>query len=160
MDLKDVKSIVDIMKRADLTEFEIEQDGLKLRIKRSPSDGKPSIYAVGSNPPFPIPGMDTASAPVGTPPAAPAAKPADPETGISIIKSPMVGTFYRASSPESEPFVEIGSAVTENATVCIIEAMKVMNEIQAETKGKIVEVLVENGKAVEYGQPLFKVKSA
>ncbi len=153
------------MKRADLTEFEIEQDGLKLRIKRSPGDGRPTVFNSGSTPPFPIGGLDQPAAPAAAPVqpvsvAAPAKASAEPEAGVGIIKSPMVGTFYRASSPESEPFVDVGSTVAEASTVCIIEAMKVMNEIQAEIKGKIIEILVENGKAVEYGQPLFKVKTA
>lgn len=150
------------MKRADLTEFEIEQDGLKLRIKRNTGDVAPVVYGGGATAvPFPMASREQpAAAPAPAPAAAPAKSANEPEAGISIIKSPMVGTFYRASSPESEPFVDIGSTVTETSTVCIIEAMKVMNEIQAETRGKIVEILVENGKAVEYGQPLFKVKSA
>ena len=80
------------------------------------------------------------------------------EPGITYIKSPMVGTFYRSPSPESKVFVDVGAKVVENTVVCIVEAMKIMNEIQAETKGSIVEVLVENGQPVEYGQRLFKVK--
>jgi acetyl-CoA carboxylase biotin carboxyl carrier protein len=82
----------------------------------------------------------------------------DEETGVLFIKSPMVGTFYRSASPESKPFVEGGTKVVENSVVCIIEAMKIMNEIQAEIKGTVTEVLVENGQPVEYGQRLFKVK--
>ncbi len=80
------------------------------------------------------------------------------EPGINYIKSPMVGTFYRSPSPESKPFVDIGSKIEDNSLVCIIEAMKIMNEIQAETKGTVVEILVENGQPVEYGQRLFKLK--
>ena len=80
------------------------------------------------------------------------------EPGVTYVKSPMVGTFYRASSPESKPFVDIGSKIDDNSLVCIIEAMKIMNEIQAETKGTVVEILVENGQPVEYGQRLFKLR--
>ena len=80
------------------------------------------------------------------------------EAGVSYIKSPMVGTFYRAASPESKPFADVGTKVVENSIVCIIEAMKIMNEIQAETKGTVLEALVENGQPVEYGQRLFKIK--
>jgi acetyl-CoA carboxylase biotin carboxyl carrier protein len=80
------------------------------------------------------------------------------EPGISFVKSPMVGTFYRAPSPESKPFVDVGSKIEDNSLVCIIEAMKIMNEIQAETKGTVVEILVENGQPVEYGQRLFKLR--
>ena len=86
--------------------------------------------------------------------------PAGEEPGITYVKSPMVGTFYRSPSPESKAFVDVGTKVVENFVVCIVEAMKIMNEIQAETKGSIVEVLVENGQPVEYGQRLFKVKQS
>jgi acetyl-CoA carboxylase biotin carboxyl carrier protein len=86
--------------------------------------------------------------------------PADEEVGISYVKSPMVGTFYRAASPESKVFIDVGGKVVENSVVCIIEAMKIMNEIQAEAKGTVVEVLVENGQPVEYGQRLFKLKQS
>ena len=82
------------------------------------------------------------------------------EPGITYVKSPMVGTFYRSPSPESKVFIDVGSKVAENTVVCIVEAMKIMNEIQAETKGSVVEVLVENGQPVEYGQRLFKVKQS
>lgn len=91
--------------------------------------------------------------------AAPPPNSAPAENGIQYIKSPMVGTFYRAPSPESPVFVNAGDSVTENSVVCIIEAMKVMNEIQSEVRGKVLEILVDNGKSVEYGQPLFKVKT-
>jgi acetyl-CoA carboxylase biotin carboxyl carrier protein len=106
---------------------------------------------VDTTPPMPVP----PSAPVvqNLVPAAPAE-----ESGITFIKSPMVGTFYRAASPESKPFVDVGGKVAETSVVCIIEAMKIMNEIQAETKGTILEILVESGQPVEYGQRLFKVK--
>ena len=103
-----------------------------------------------------------AAAPAATPgtalDVAPAAAAPD-EPGVSYIKSPMVGTFYRSASPESPPFVEIGAKVEEKTVICIIEAMKIMNEIQAETKGTLIEILVENGQPVEYGQRLFKVKA-
>ena len=155
MDLKQIKQIIELMKRSELTEFAVEEEGFKLKIRRG-TNGLPVVSTSrGSNPPFPT--GDT------TPPlAAPAvaAAPAAPkeEVGITYIKSPMVGTFYRAASPESKPFMDVGGKVVENTVVCIIEAMKIMNEIQAETKGTVVEVLVENGQPVEYGQKLFKVK--
>lgn len=154
------------MKRSELTEFAVEEEGFKLKIRRG-GNGLPVITASrgSANPfsaaetqtPFPV----AAPAPAGpaagsaTPPAAPA--PAE-EAGAAYIKSPMVGTFYRAASPESKPFVDAGAKVVENSVVCIIEAMKIMNEIQAEVKGTILEVLVENGQPVEYGQRLFKIK--
>ncbi len=143
------------MKRSDLSEFEIEEDAFKLRIRRGGADAPVSYIqatpaGLATPPPFPM-------AANGAPDEDSSKK---EEEGISLIKSPMVGTFYRASSPESPAFVEPGSKIEADATVCIIEAMKVMNEIQAEVKGTITEILVENGEAVEYGQPLFKVKTA
>ncbi len=161
MDLKQIKQIIELMKRSELTEFAVEEEGFKLKIRRG-SNGLPIVSTGrGSNPPFIQ--VDTAP-PFPTPTAAPAAAPAAPaapageEPGVTYIKSPMVGTFYRAASPESKPFAEVGSKIVENSVVCIIEAMKIMNEIQAETKGTVLEVLVENGQPVEYGQRLFKIK--
>jgi acetyl-CoA carboxylase biotin carboxyl carrier protein len=155
LDLKQIKQIIDIMKKSSLSEFEIEEKDLKLRICRSDENQGNSAA-----------GMPAYAAPVPayTPPPA-AAAPVEAaageveEKGVVIIKSPMVGTFYSASSPESPAFVSIGDSVNKDTTVCIIEAMKVMNEIPAELSGSIKEILVENGEAVEYGQPLFKVKS-
>lgn len=161
MDLKQIKQIIELMKRSELTEFAVEEEGFKLKIRRG-SNGLPIVSAGrGSNPPFVQ--VDTAppfpaTAPAPAAPVQPAAAPSGDEPGISYIKSPMVGTFYRAASPESKPFADVGTKVVENSVVCIIEAMKIMNEIQAETKGTVLEVLVENGQPVEYGQRLFKIK--
>lgn len=154
MDIKLIKQVVDLMKRSDISEFEFEEDGLKLRLSSKGADAPQIIQAA------PAP---QAAAPAAPAPAAAGEPPAEApveEKGISIIKSPMVGTFYRASSPESPAFADIGTKVGEDSVVCIIEAMKVMNEIQAEIRGSVAEVLVENGEAVEYGQPLFKIKTA
>lgn len=161
MDLKQIKQVIDLMKRSDLTAFELEEEGFKIKIKRG-SDALPVVHS--SRAPVltyqEAPAAETAAAP--RPAAAPAlsAAPAAPvdEVGVAYIKSPMVGTFYRASSPESKAFIENGAKVTETSVVCIIEAMKIMNEIQAEAKGTILEILVENGQPVEYGQRLFKIK--
>jgi acetyl-CoA carboxylase biotin carboxyl carrier protein len=151
MDIKLIKQVADLMKRTDISEFELEEEGFKLRLSRKNGEA-PQIV---QTPPAP------ASAPAPAPAPAPEeAAPAAEEKGVSVITSPMVGTFYRAASPESPPFVDVGAKVGAETVVCIIEAMKVMNEIQAEMSGKVVEVLVENGEAVEYGQPLFKVKTA
>ena len=151
------------MKRSELTEFAVEEEGFKLKIRRG-INGLPIVTTGrGSSSPFPQLGIDTnppipvtaaSSAPV-IPVAAPAAQ---EEAGVAYIKSPMVGTFYRAASPESKPFADVGTKAVENTVVCIIEAMKIMNEIQAEAKGTVLEVLVENGQPVEYGQRLFKIK--
>lgn len=166
MDLKQIKLIIDLMKRSELTEFAIEEEGLKLKIRRGANGVPVGVASRGSNPPFAI-GADTAlplaaqPAQTAQPPngASPQAQPTE-EPGITYIKSPMVGTFYRSPSPESKSFVDPGSKIVENTVICIIEAMKIMNEIQAEMKGTIVETLVENGQPVEYGQRLFKVKQS
>lgn len=157
MDLKAIKQVVELMKRSELSEFELEEEGFKLRLTRKSAEVATQIIQAA---PVPAPAAP-AAAPAPVPPAAPAtpAAPAE-EVGISIIKSPMVGTFYRAPSPDSPAFTDIGAKVTAESVVCIVEAMKVMNEIQAEISGTIKEVLVEDGDAIEYGQPLFKVKTA
>jgi acetyl-CoA carboxylase biotin carboxyl carrier protein len=158
LDLKQIKQIIELMKRSELTEFAVEEEGFKLKIRRG-STGLPIVTTVapGSGTPF----APSEPAPAGNPPAAAGGAPAaaaKEEAGVTYIKSPMVGTFYRAASPDSKPFADVGTKVVENSVVCIIEAMKIMNEIQAETKGAVLEVLVENGQPVEYGQRLFKVK--
>ncbi len=161
MDLKQIKQIIELMKRSELTEFAVEEEGFKLKIRRG-STGLPIVSTGrGSNAPFPTvevaapiasPALGSNSTTPGT------ATGTAEEAGVTYIKSPMVGTFYRAASPESKPFADTGTKVVENTVVCIIEAMKIMNEIQAEAKGTVVEVLVENGQPVEYGQRLFKLK--
>jgi acetyl-CoA carboxylase biotin carboxyl carrier protein len=166
LDLKQIKQIIDLMKRSELTEFAVEEEGFKLKIRRG-ANGLPVVSTGrGSNSPFPISGetapmigQSNSAAPVNLA-TAPAAGGQAEETGITYIKSPMVGTFYRSPSPESKAFVENGTKIEEKSVVCIIEAMKIMNEIQAETKGTVVEILVENGQPVEYGQKIFKVKQA
>ncbi len=143
------------MKRSGLTEFEIEEKGLRLRICRSPN-GNGNLAVVQAAPTYP-----------GTVPPIPSLQP-DPsseskteeveEENFHLIKSPMVGTFYRSPSPENPPFINEGDMVEHETTVCILEAMKVMNEIPADVSGEIVQILIQNGESVEYGQPLFKVK--
>jgi acetyl-CoA carboxylase biotin carboxyl carrier protein len=160
LELKQIKQIIDLMKQSELTEFAIEEEGFKLKIRRG-MNGLP-IVSTGSASSSPFNGTNEIrppAAPAGGP-STPTAAPAAPveEAGFDYIKSPMVGTFYRAPSPESKAFADVGTKFVENTPVCIIEAMKIMNEIQAETKGTIVEILVENGQPVEYGQRLFKTK--
>lgn len=142
------------MKRSELSEFEFEEEGFKIKIKR----GSGGLPVISSSPPsahpFPVAIPDTANKPV----PAPAPSAGGDEAGFAYVKSPMVGTFYRSPSPENPAFVENGTKVEEKSVVCIIEAMKIMNEIQAEAKGTVVEILVENGQPVEYGQRLFKIK--
>ena len=139
------------MKRSELSEFELEEEGFKLRLSRKSGESVPQILQAAP--------VAQAAAPAAAPaPAAEAPAPAGDEPGTSVVKSPMVGTFYRSPSPDSPDFVDVGAKISEDSVVCIIEAMKVMNEIQAEIKGTITEILVENGDAIEFGQPLFKVK--
>ena len=149
------------MKRSELSEFEFEEEGFKIKIKRG-SGGQPIITSAPlsdhSLPVSSAPLETTAPAPRAGAPAAPASASGADEAGFAYVKSPMVGTFYRSPSPENPAFVEVNAKVEEKTVVCIIEAMKIMNEIQAETKGTVVEILVENGQPVEYGQRLFKVK--
>ena len=153
MDLKDIKAIIDLMKKNSITEFELEEKDSKLRLKRGLNGGAPAPPAGDdSSSQLPMP-VQMAAPMVGGTPAAPA-----PNTGEIDIKSPMIGTFYRSPSPEAGPYLDVGSEVGPETVACIIEAMKVMNEIKAEVKGIVTQVLVENGKPVEFGQPLFKVR--
>jgi acetyl-CoA carboxylase biotin carboxyl carrier protein len=161
LDLKQIKQIIDLMKRSELTEFAVEEEGFKLKIRRG-ANGLPTVStAKGSNPPF-VPADYNSAPPMPVPAPMPSSLSGTPaaaeEPGVTYVKSPMVGTFYRSPSPESKPFVDVGSKIEDNSLVCIIEAMKIMNEIQAETKGTVVEILVENGQPVEYGQRLFKLR--
>ena len=151
MDLKDIKAIIDLMKKNSITEFELERQDSKIRLKRGLNGNPPSVQYDEAPIAGPIPVLPAIS-------VAPAAAPLPLATGEIDIKSPMIGTFYRAPSPEAGNYVEIGSEVNADTVVCIIEAMKVMNEIKSEVKGIVTQVLVENGKPVEFGQPLFKVR--
>lgn len=153
MDLKDIKAIIDLMKKNSITEFELERQDSKIRLKRG-TNGTPVTLPEEQIPP---PLMSMSPQPTASTPP-PTAVPQSSATGEIEIKSPMIGTFYRAPSPESGSYVEIGSEINPEMVVCIIEAMKVMNEIKAEVKGVVTQVLVENSKPVEFGQPLFKVR--
>lgn len=153
MDLKDIKAIIDLMKKHSISDFEMEKEGFKIKLKRTGNGGEdyPAAYAPPS---LPLPAAALPAPAVAAPaPARAASASSDLE-----IKSPMIGTFYRSPSPDSAPYVEVGAEVGPDTVVCIIEAMKVMNEIKAETRGVITEVLAENSKPVEFGQPLFKVR--
>ena len=142
------------MKRSELSEFEFEEDGFKLRLSRESNNSvAPIIQSVA-------PVNPVAATPATPAPASSAEKEKAEDPNVETIKSPMVGTFYRAPSPDSANFTDVGKKVDVDSIVCIIEAMKVMNEIQAEAKGTITEILVEDGDAIEFGQPLFKYKKA
>jgi acetyl-CoA carboxylase biotin carboxyl carrier protein len=158
LEIKEIKAIVDLMKRSSLTEFEMQDKDFKLRICRKNGEVQ-TVYQPTTPPPFPVAAAPVPAVPAPVEAAPPAAAPAaEQEDETKVIKSPMVGTFYLAPSPESPPFVKPGDAVVEDTVVCIIEAMKVMNEITADKTGKIAEILVENGDNVEYGQPLFRLQ--
>ncbi|MEI9962950.1 MAG: acetyl-CoA carboxylase biotin carboxyl carrier protein [Limisphaerales bacterium] len=154
MDLKDIKAIIDLMKKNSITEFELERQDSKIKLKRGLNGGSSASQQQDDS--FPV-----APAPAQSGTATPIIQVAAPQpvsTGEIEIKSPMIGTFYRAPSPEAANYVEVGTEFNAETVVCIIEAMKVMNEIKAEVKGVITQVLVESGKPVEFGQPLFKVR--
>ena len=157
MDLKDIKAIIDLMKKNSITEFELERQDSKIRLKRGLNGGTPAVQQDDSISTAPVPAQPVIALST-TPPSAPPAAPPPVPTSEVDIKSPMIGTFYRAPSPEAGNYIEIGSEVNPETVVCIIEAMKVMNEIKAEVKGVVAQVLVENAKPVEFGQPLFKVR--
>jgi len=153
VDLKDIKAIIDLMKKNSIAEFELEKQEFKIRLKRG-NLGAPAAY--DELPAVPQYSSPTPVAALPAPATAPAAAANLP--GDSEIKSPMIGTFYRSPSPEAAPYVDVGSEVGPDTVVCIIEAMKVMNEIKAETRGVITAVAAENSKPVEFGQPLFKIR--
>ena len=157
MDLKEIKAIIDLMTRNGLSEFELEKGDVKLRVKRGPSGEWISSASAPAAAPAMAAASQAAPVPVATA-AAPATPAAETAGGVQIV-SPMVGTFYRSPSPDSAAYIEVGQEVKEDTVVCIIEAMKVMNEIKAEVSGVILEVLAQNGKPVEFGKPLFSVRS-
>ncbi len=150
MDVRDLKKIVQIMNDNDLAEVVVEEEGRKLKVRKHETRG---VEVVASAVPAPVAG------PAPAPPQTPATDgPAPDDASVHVITAPMVGTYYSSPSPESAAYVETGGTVGPETVVCILEAMKVMNEIKAECAGTVVEVCVENGQAVDYGQPLFKVK--
>jgi len=153
VDIKDIKAIIDLMKKNAISEFELERQDFKIKLKRGWND-RVSSSLKEEMPPI---GYMVSPAMVAQPPPPTPLPPAPVPTELEI-KAPMVGTFYRAPSPESAPYVEIGTEVNPETVVCIIEAMKVMNEIKAEVRGVVSQVMVENAKPVEFGQQLFKIR--
>ncbi len=141
MDLKNVKKVIKLLKDNDLQEIEVEEGGAKVRVVRAGGQAAPAQAAVQPS----VPQVEALK------------EEKEVESKYKLIKSPMVGTFYRSASPETPPYVEKGETITKGQTLCIVEAMKLMNEIEAEFKGKIMSVLVENGQPVEYGEPLFEI---
>ena len=154
MDIDRIKTVIDLMREHELNEFAIEEPDFKLTLKRGGAApavmmAAPSMMAPAAAPAAPVPAAA---------PAAPAAPAASADDSLTPIPSPLVGTFYRAGSPDADPFVSVGSRVNKDTVVCIIEAMKVMNEIKAETSGVIKKILVENATAVQFGQPMFLIE--
>ena len=155
MDLRKLKTLIDLVAESDISELEVTEGESKVRIVKSTAHSAQNQVVMMPSAAVAVPGAAPAVA--AAPLAAPAAAPEAAPTG-HIVKSPMVGTFYRASAPGAPAFVDIGSVVKEGDTLCIIEAMKLLNEIDADASGTIRQILVENGQAVEYGQPLFIIE--
>ena len=160
MEFDDIERILELMRQHDLSEFELEREGLKLRVRKTSSDYAPLIA------PMQMP-TQHAVAPPGPPPTAPgpqstpAAVPLDePEMDLAVVKSPIVGTFYRSPEPGAPSFVEVGDRVKKDQVLCIIEAMKLMNEITSEYDGELTSAYVENGQPVQYGERLFAIKTS
>ncbi len=157
MNQKEIKELIELLVEKDITEFELERGDMKLHVKRGASAAPvmhvaPAVAAV--QPVVPMPG--TPAAPSQPAPAAPAAEEVDAD--LFIVKSPIVGTYYEAPSPGTPPFVKVGDTVKEGQVLCIIEAMKLMNEIEAEVAGVIAKMFVSNGSPVEYGMSLFGIR--
>jgi acetyl-CoA carboxylase biotin carboxyl carrier protein len=158
LDLDQLKKILDLVREHELAEFEIEQEGLRLKVRKDSAGTlmtMPAPAPANAQPVAPPPAP--AAAPVTTPPAPVA--PVPDEVELAVVKSPIVGTFYRSPEPGAASFVEIGSTVKKGQVLCIIEAMKLMNEIDSEYEGEIVNVYVENGQPVQYGERLFAIRT-
>jgi acetyl-CoA carboxylase biotin carboxyl carrier protein len=161
MDFDEIERILELVREHELTEFELERDGLKLRVRKTagpPPQAAPQALphqavATHAQHVSPLPPMSPAALP-------PAVLPDEPELELAVVKSPIVGTFYRSSEPDAAPFVDVGDRVKKDQVLCIIEAMKLMNEITSEYEGEIVSVYVENGKPVQYGERLFAIKTS
>ncbi len=160
MDIDEIKRIIELMKENEICEFELEEDDFRIAVKRR--DGNEPQVIMSAAPQLVIPQGAVSSAAATAPgtQTVEAAVAADADADAPAIRSPMVGTFYRAAAPDSDSFVSIGAEIDEDTVVCIIEAMKVMNEIKAETRGVIKKILVENATAVEFDEPLFLIEPA
>jgi acetyl-CoA carboxylase biotin carboxyl carrier protein len=165
MTLDEIKHLIEFIREQDLTEFELEQGGTKIRIKSGPPASVPvvpTVSVVAAPPPnAPLVSLTAGASPGSAAPApavAPAATAEEDGPELAIVKSPIVGTFYRASDPGAKPFIDVGDTVKKGDVLCIIEAMKLMNEIDSEYDGEVVNVYVENGQAVQYGERLFAIR--
>jgi acetyl-CoA carboxylase biotin carboxyl carrier protein len=153
MDLRKLKKLIDLVEESGISELELTEGEEKVRISRAMTQAAPAVQYVSA--PAPAAAPVAASAPAASAPA-PVAAPAEAAEG-QIVKSPMVGTFYRSSSPDAKAFVDVGSSVSAGDTLCIIEAMKLLNEIESEFTGVVKKIFIENGQPVEYGEPLFLI---
>lgn len=163
MNQKELKELIDFLIERDISEFELERGDVKVRIKRGSEAATPVLSHVPAFTPVPVPMAPAASPQAAAPPtttdaAAPAAPPAALEEDLHVVKSPIVGTFYEAPAPGTPPFVKPGDQIEAGQVLCIIEAMKLMNEIESDVSGELVKRLATNGQAVEYGQPLFAIR--
>ena len=168
MDLNQIKQILDLVREHELSEFEIEHDGLRLKIRKDVNGAHVVTLPAPVVPAMVVPGgaaavVQPVAAPAVTAPTA-AATPAadatvDTEIELAVVKSPIVGTFYRSSEPGASPFVDIGTTVKKGQVLCIIEAMKLMNEIDSEYDGEVMNIYVENGQPVQYGERLFAIRT-
>jgi acetyl-CoA carboxylase biotin carboxyl carrier protein len=157
MDFSEIKEILDLMREHDIAEFELERDNVKLRLRKNAAGhwtAAPAAPPVHYAPPLPA----TAAAAAAVPESSPVLAAADESVDLAVVKSPIVGTFYRAPEPGAKPFAEVGDVVRKGQVLCIIEAMKLMNEINAECDGEIMKCYVENGQPVQYGERLFAIK--
>src|SRR5437763_10203539 len=166
MDLNQIKQILELVREHELSEFEVEHDGLRLKIRKDvngahivtlPASPTASVGAPPAAGAVPAAAGPVPAAPPSAAPAADAA--AESEIELAVVKSPIVGTFYRSSEPGSAPFVDIGAMVKKGQVLCIIEAMKLMNEIDSEYDGEVVNIYVENGQPVQYGERLFAIRT-
>lgn len=155
--IEEIRAILDLLNEQGISEFEMERDGFRVRIKRGATTETPQRSTALSSPvePMTVRGVETGAAASEAAASAPAEAIAHP--GVRVVKSPIVGTFYSSPGPDALPFVRVGDAVRPGQVLCIIEAMKLMNEIEAEIAGEVATVFVENGQPVEYGQPLFGI---
>jgi acetyl-CoA carboxylase biotin carboxyl carrier protein len=163
MEFEDIERILELVRAHDLAEFELEREGLKLRVRKN-SVGAPHVAQapVTAAPlaPSPVPLLHQPAPSAPAQPASPAPVEGDDTVELAVVKSPIVGTFYRSSEPGAAAFVDIGDRVKKDQVLCIIEAMKLLNEITSEYEGEIVSVYVENGKPVQYGERLFAIRTA
>ncbi|MCB1059602.1 MAG: acetyl-CoA carboxylase biotin carboxyl carrier protein [Calditrichaeota bacterium] len=161
MELTEIQKLIRMIERSPINEFELVENDLKIRISKNSSNGTVTVASLPQAPmmaPMGYPQQAALQAPQATVSAAAPSEPKAPSANVVEVKAPMVGTFYRAPSPDAEPYVRVGDVVEPGKVLCIVEAMKLMNEIEAEFKGKVVDVLLENAQPVEFGQVMFRIE--